>query len=178
MIRTVVAFPNLEAQDTISGMLEKNGIAVRFRCRTGAEAIRSIKNMGGGVVICSYKLPDMTADQLAFELQGEALLLVVAKPVQLDMCEADIIFKLPTPIRASELAGLANRLIQLDQKKSRSQLPERSIEDKEIIRQAKELLMTRNTMTEEQAYKFLQRRSMDTSSKMVDTARLILSNPE
>ena len=65
-------------------------------------------------------------------------------------------------------------LIQLDQRRSRRHLPKRSADDESIIRRAKLLIMEKNNMSEEQAYRFIQRRSMETSAKMSDTARLIL----
>lgn len=53
-------------------------------------------------------------------------------------------------------------------------VPKRSAEDKLLITRAKELLMSRNCMTEEQAHRFIQKRSMDTGAKMVQTAMKIL----
>ena len=41
MVRTVVAFESEKDQEAIAGVLEKSGITVRFRCRTGLETIRS-----------------------------------------------------------------------------------------------------------------------------------------
>jgi hypothetical protein len=67
MVRTVVAFNKEETLDSISLILENAGIPVRYRCRTGPEVIRAVKKMGGGVVICYYKLLDMTADRIACE---------------------------------------------------------------------------------------------------------------
>lgn len=176
MIRTVTAFYRPDTLEAVCSMLERSGIPVRFRCRTGAEAIRAVKKMGGGVVICAYKLPDMTADELAFELRGEAMVLVVAKPAQLDLCEAADIFKIPAPVRTGELCGSVNMLLQLSEQRSR--IPRRSSEEAELVSRAKELLMSRNSMTEEEAHRFLQRRSMETSSKMADTARLILASAD
>ena len=53
-------------------------------------------------------------------------------------------------------------------------VPKRSTEDKLLITRAKELLMSRNCMSEEQAHRFIQKRSMDTGAKMVQTAMKIL----
>ena len=47
---------------------------------TGAEVIRAVRYMGGGVVVCGVKLPDMTADQLYDDLEGDAYILAAAKP--------------------------------------------------------------------------------------------------
>jgi response regulator NasT len=78
------------------------------------------------------------------------------------------------PVRLGELVGSVNVLIQLDQKRSRAAIPKRSEEDKQLIMKAKELLMEKNGMTEEQAHRYLQKKSMETSSKMTDTAKIIL----
>ena len=46
---------------------------------------------------------------------------------------------------------------------------------REQIRKAKELLMTRNNMSEEEAHRYLQKSSMDSGTNMVETAEMVLS---
>ena len=52
--------------------------------------------------------------------------------------------------------------------------PQRSEEEMALIDEAKSLLMERHGMTEEQAHRFLQKKSMDSGAKMVQTAKLVL----
>lgn len=52
---------------------------------------------------------------------------------------------------------------------------ERSREEQELIKQAKELLMDRNHMTEADAHRYLQKCSMDSGTNMVETAQMIMS---
>jgi response regulator NasT len=47
-------------------------------------------------------------------------------------------------------------------------------EDK-VIKQAKELLMTRNHKTEEEAHRYLQKNSIDSGTNMAETAGMILT---
>ena len=54
-------------------------------------------------------------------------------------------------------------------------LKHRSQEDQQIIRKAKELLMARNSFTEEEAHKYIQKRSMDNGTGLVEVAQMILS---
>lgn len=176
MIRTAAVFSRPEMLETVCSMLERDGISVRCHCRTGAETIRAVKTMGGGVVVCGYKLPDMTADRLSLALRNEAALLVLAKPAQLELCEEENLFKLSLPARPGELAGSMRMLIQLDQQKARASVPQRSEEEKALIARAKYLLMRRNAMTEAQAHAFLQRASMESGCRMTDAARRILAN--
>ncbi len=50
----------------------------------------------------------------------------------------------------------------------------RSEADQRAIRQAKELLMERNRLTEEGAHRYLQKRSMETGRTMAESARMVL----
>ena len=155
MIRTVVAFEKDESRDKIADMLERSGIPVRFRCRSGAEVLRAVKTMGSGVVICGCKLSDMPADLLAHDLHGQAKFLILAKQAQLELLDNPDTFKLQIPVSAAELRGSVNILLQL-------------------IAKAKELLMESRGFTAAQAHKYLQKRSMETGTKLAETARQIL----
>lgn len=175
MIRTVVAFESEKDQEAIAGMLEKNGISVRDRCRTGQEVIRAIKRMGGGIVVAGYKFPDMTTEHVAYQLKEDgASILMVAKGTHLDMVENEDIFRIPAPFRPAELVGAVNMLLQLDQQRFRTAAARRTVDEKQLITKAKELLMEKQQYTEEQAHRYLQRRSMETSLKMTEVAKLII----
>ena len=49
------------------------------------------------------------------------------------------------------------------------------MENPELIKQAKALLMDRNHMTEADAHRYLQKCSMDSGTNMVETAQMIMS---
>lgn len=172
--RTVVAFERDDSREKIAQMLERAGIEVRFRCRSGSEVIRAVRLMGSGVVICGHKLTDMTANTLAHELRGQAYFLVLAKAAQLEILDDSELLKLPLPVSAGELRGSVGVLLQLDRMNVRETLPQRTQEETELIERAKEFLMETRGMTEEHAHRYLQRRSMETATKMADIARSVL----
>ncbi len=174
MVRTVIAFPTEKMRTTISEALERGGIDVLCACKSGSEVLRTIKKIGGGVVICAPRLNDMTADDLAYELDDEAFMLVAGRPADLDMCENENVFRIALPAPGAEICGSARILIELDERRKSAMRPVRPIEEKEIIRKAKELVMVRNNFTEDQAYRFLQKRSMETSTPLVDIAKIFL----
>ncbi len=174
MIRTVIAIADDSLRESVLRLLRKSGIDVRVVCRSGREALRSLRRMDGGIVICSAKLPDMTADDLAELLGSDALVLVLARPSELDYCENGDLFRVPLPIRSGELIGCVRILIQLDERQAAGRAPKRTEEENSVISKAKELLMEANGMTEDQAYRFLQKRSMETSSPMAEVAAMIL----
>ncbi len=52
---------------------------------------------------------------------------------------------------------------------------QRCEEDRRLVERAKERLMERQSMTEAEAHRYLQKRSMDSGVRLVDVARLVLS---
>ena len=58
--------------------------------------------------------------------------------------------------------------------KLRQKKRQRAEEDKKTVNAAKLLLMDRNHMTEPEAYRFIQKTSMDTGRTMLETAQMIL----
>jgi DNA-binding NtrC family response regulator len=175
MEKIVVAFENENNRKRVCDILEANGIPVKVSCRSGAEAIRAIRKMSGGIVISGFKLAEMTAADLAYDLSGIAMVLTIAAPQYLEQCVNDNMFKLPTPFSRGDLVSSVRMLLQMQEKHYRSAPPRRSGKDTADINKAKEILMSKNGMTEEEAHRFIQRRSMDTGMKAVETARLIIS---
>ena len=55
-----------------------------------------------------------------------------------------------------------------------AQIPQRTEEERQLIAKAKELLMESRGFTEAEAHKYLQKRSMETGTKLSETARQIL----
>lgn len=172
--RIVVAFSNENNRSRIAELLEVSNHPAKKLCRSGKEAIRSIREMGHGIVVCGYKLTDMTADDLAYDLGDAALVLVVAPPTMLDMCENISLCRLPTPIKRADLIATIEMLIEIESQKAPSAKTNRSDEEKELINEAKMLLMEKCAMTEPEAHRFIQKKSMDTGFKLISTARIII----
>ena len=174
MDRIVVAFANEEAQRRILRLLESNGFSPAGSCFSGAEAIRLVRKMGSGVVVCGFKLRDMTASDLAASLRGTAALLVVSSAINLDYCEGENLYKLATPAARSDFFATLDMLRRFEEKNLHHPPPKRKEADQKLIRTAKELLMDVNRMTESEAHRFLQKRSMDSGMKLVETAQYII----
>ena len=125
-------------------------------------------------VICGFKLPDEPAEALFEDLPPTCSMLIVAVQGMLDLCQNDDIFRLASPVRRGDLVASVRLLLQMGHRLEKFVRPQRSQEEEELIQSAKELLMDRNGMTEEQAHRFLQKKSMDSGVKMAQTARLVL----
>ena len=82
------------------------------------------------------------------------------------------------PIKVYDLVNTLEMILQTmrrRRKKRREALKNRDPKQREIINQAKGLLMERNGMTEEEAHRYLQKNSMDTGTSMIETAQMILT---
>lgn len=175
----IVAFESEKDREAIASLLEKNGLSVRCACRTGQEAIRAYKQTGNGTIVCGFKFPDMSVQQLAHTLDREDVaILVVAKGTLLDLIEDNSLFRIPAPFRPAELVGAVRMLEQLQHRRGKSSATARTEDEKQLISAAKTLLMEQERFTEEQAHRYLQRQSMETSLKLVEVARLILASYE
>ena len=168
MNHLIVAFYPEHVSQRICEMLSASSLPVRTVCSSGAEVIRAVNYMGGGAVVCGMKLPDMTADELADSLEEQASILVVAKPEQLEYCENPHLFRLPLPVNRYDLSASVRMLIQAEEMKRAVPKPSRS--DQETIAQAKRLLQATCAISEEEAHRFLQKKSMAAHRKMADVA--------
>ena len=176
MIRTIIALNDEAQAQSMTQALVHRGITVRYRCQSGAEVLRAVKEMGGGVIICSFKLRDMTAKELADRLAGQALILVLAKGNTLALCDHNDLFTLAVPVRPSELIGAVNMLLQMDAMRAAQRIPKRSTSAQETINKAKKLLMRHHNMTEPEAHHYLQQHSMRAGVRMEDIARDLLNS--
>ncbi len=176
MDKIIVAFENDNNRQRVCDMLEASGITVGVSCRSGSEAIRAVRKLCGGIVICGYKLPEMTVSDLAYDINGQAMILAIASAQQLALCHNESVFKLPTPFSKGDLLSSVRMLLQMQEKHFRLTPPRRTEKETEEINKAKELLVSRNGMTEQEAHRFIQRRSMDSGAKAAETARLIIES--
>lgn len=176
MDRLVVAFANEEARRRILRLLESGGRTPAACCATGAEVIRTVRKLGSAAVICGFRLRDMTASGLAADLLGTAVLLVISSAPNLDFCAGENLHKLATPISRSDFFATLELLQRFEEKHLHHSPPKRREEERALIQKAKELLMDVNRMTEAEAHRFLQKRSMDAGLKMTETAQLIIDS--
>ena len=174
MVNIIIAFPSDDKFALFSSVLDEAGLSVFRQCTSGSAVKRAINQCRDGIVICSTRLPDCTADELAWDLQDRAMLLVVGRPQQLEMCEYPQLFRLAAPFSKGELTSAVNMLIQFYQMR----LPKRDSQDKKLIAQAKEKLMQREQMTEPEAHHTLQQMAMSKGMRMVDVARSLIEKLE
>ena len=178
MVNIIVAVPKAENAESIKRILLRSGYPVDAVATTGAQALQFANSLKGGILICNYRFVDMMYTELYEYLPPSFQMLLVASP---DVCSdrqiADLMC-LAMPLKVHELVQTLEMIsysIARKRKKERMQPKQRSEEEQKLLNGAKDLLMERNNMTEEEAHRYMQKRSMDNGTGLVETAQMILS---
>ena len=178
MTNIIVVLPKLDDAKSIKNILVRGGFRVLGVCTTGAQAISLTDGLNDGIVVCSYKLMDMVYSEIHDCLPYGFEMLLMASNHLLSECEGSGIVSLSMPLKVGDLLstiGMMVEGIERRRRKARLKPKVRSAEEESAIREAKELLMGRNHLTEEEAHRYLQKCSMDSGTNMVETAFMVLS---
>lgn len=178
MFGIIIVFPNKDNAVQIQNMLMHQGLPVKEVCTTGAQALKAAETLDEGIVICGYKYNDMVYTELREYLSEAMEMVLIASADRWSSGHASGVLGLSMPFRAYDLVNTVNMLtvsMQKKRKKKRFVKKERDPKEQALIDQAKNLLMSRNNMTEEQAHKYLQKTSMDNQTTLIETAQMVLS---
>ena len=177
MRQVIVAFERQANCDRLREIIESSGEFSCVVCRTADQVRRAVRKLRLDTVVCGFKLGEESCESLYYDLPQRCSMLMIASQAQLELCETEGIFKLQAPMRRSELLASVRLLAQLSRMEEEEKGPaQRSQEERELVEQAKAVLMNRNGMTEEQAHRFLQKQSMDNGARLTDTAKLVLAD--
>ena len=172
----IVALPKLEDAKRISEMLKQRGLQTAAVCTSASKVLSTVHQLDNGVVICGRRLPDMHYTQLAEYLPEYFEMLLISSKSVLEDCP-DGVTTLGIPFRVSDLTGIVETILSEQTKalkKKKSAPKKRSEKEQNYINNAKWVLMEKNRMTETEAFRYIQKCSMDSGSNMVETAQKIL----
>ena len=179
MTGVIVVLPRAEDARRIKGLLWGGGIPVSGICTTGASAIGLADSLGGGIIVSGYRLPDMICMELRENLPPGFELVVLASRhvIESGLIDRDVVC-LGMPLRAHDLVETVDMMIQTMERarrRRREKPGERNPKERELIQKAKEVLMERNHMSEEEAHRYMQKCSMDSGTNLTETAQMVLS---
>ena len=154
MINIIVAFPRPENAKSIKSILVKNGFGVNAVCTAGSRVLQHADMLGEGIVVCAGRLQDMTYTQLREDLPPHFPMLVVSSPNQREDGTRDNVVFLTMPLKVHELVSTLELMSHgfVCRRKKRNRPPTRSEEERQMLQKAKEALMARNSMTEEERF--------------------------
>lgn len=168
----------MEIALSIKKILAQSGYPVTAVCTTGAQTLQSLNDLEDGILICGYRFVDMMYSELYEYLPAGFQMLLIASASAVMEKEVGHLICLSMPLKVHELLETVEMMdytIIRRRKKLRKQPKQRTEEEQQIIQQAKRLLMNRNRMTEEEAHRYIQKRSMDNGTGLVETSQMIVS---
>ena len=89
---------------------------------------------------------------------------------------SDDIFKLAAPVSKGDLCASVNMVLQVGHRLEKALRPKRNEEENEAVSKAKRHLMERDGLSEEEAHRYIQKKSMDSGARMVQTAIQVLED--
>lgn len=172
----LIGMPRVEDAKKISEMLKSRGFMQIELCTTGTGILSKVHLLDWGIVICPKDLKDMHYREIAENLPEyfELLLLSAKDAEERSTPEITVI---TVPFRTAILCETVDRMLnRLERriKEARQKPRRRSREEQECVDQAKRRLMEKEKMTEPEAFRYIQKCSMDSCINMTETAKDIL----
>jgi len=177
LVNIVVVFYRSEEARTLRDLFVKAGFNVAGVFTSGAQTLALADELQEGIVVCGYKFPDMMYNELKEKLPEHFEMLLVAGRSRWDDDYGDDIMRVEMPLKIKDLLDTLNMMvssIERRRRKRRNTPKVRNEKEMLLIGKAKELLMDRNDMTEEEAHRYIQKTSMDTGTNLIETAQMIL----
>ncbi|MCR5638129.1 MAG: ANTAR domain-containing protein [Lachnospiraceae bacterium] len=177
MLEIIVAFQKESDASVIKKILVRDGYCVSYVCTSGAQVLSKTDEIDEALVICGYRLNDMSFRELHDNLPENYKLLLIASAGRIAEITDNGIMSLKMPLSRAEFVDTISMIFAEDRKAKkakRNQPRKHSDEEKEIINKAKSILMDRNNMTESEAHRYIQKNSMNSGTSLVEMAEMII----
>ncbi len=183
-VHITLAMQNVQVAEKIKYALQREGYFVGDICSSGNEAIRKVRTGPPDLLLINFDMPDVTGLEVATIIGDENLcsvILFIANN-QWDFCspvveDYDITLFLKPINRLALLStletALQNRRRMIKMEKELAEL-KKGLEDRKVIERAKGILMKRKSISEGEAYRRIQKMSMDSRVAMRDIAMKIV----
>lgn len=175
----IIALPNLDTANKIASLIAEAGYRVLAICDSGNDLIRKSMSLDPEIIIIGYKLTDMTILDVYDALSDSCSFLAIVNETHKSYVqEQSDIFCICNPISRGMLTNSLDLICQSNKRVSK--LKERvikledTIEERKIIEKAKGLLMEKESLSEKEAYRYIQKTCMDHGLKMSEFATKII----
>lgn len=173
----LISMPKVDDANKIAGIIRSAGLMLDVEvCQTGAEILRTVNDRDFGVVICTKRLKDMSVSELAGYLPEFFGMIVLTSDPSVELSREGCV-KLLYPFKGRDLIATIDLLTTSfirPRRKKKTGPKQRSDEERRIIDRAKAVLMDRNAMMEPEAFRYLQKSSMDCGRSLLETAQMVI----
>lgn len=173
MREIIIASANERAAENIKGILQSDSLFVSNIYASGSEILSYASIRPDAVIICGKLSDGMSALSLADMLpHGFDLIWLMPSGEILPGFVSNLI-TLTMPINRIEFVNTVKVLTATASEKYERKVI-RSKDQDDLLTKAKQRLMERHLISEREAHKLLQRRSMEAGIKLLDVARMIM----
>lgn len=178
--KIIIALSNIETGNKLKSLLAQEGYNVMGLCTSGNELIRLARQYSPDLVLVGYKFKDMSLlDVYETLVDVTSFLAIVNEPYRSFIEEDTDIYCIGTKISNVLLTNAIDLIFQgkkrIQKLRDKVEKLEHTLEDRKIIEKAKGKLMLTSGITENEAFRYMQKISMDSGRTMRDIANLILS---
>lgn len=166
-----VAFPNKNTALAVAKTAMSAGFNVACAVLSANALRQKLGYYDGGIVICGCRFSDANINELLQDIPETFGIILIGTPDMLNNCDCERAVKLAVPINTAQLVCYMDMLRPEPSNAHRSRSPE----DRAIIDKAKRFLINHYNMTEPQAHKYLEKKSMETGRTLAETAKRILN---
>lgn len=163
----IVVYPEKETAMKLRSLIEKGGYRVSNICAGGTAALEIAQIKESAVIVCPFYMKDMSSAELAEALPIDFDVIALSKNGSGQYMGN--MLTLTMPLNRNEFLQTVGILAS-----SQTSFTKRSESENDYILKAKQALMTIKGMSEMQAHKYLQKISMNSGKKLLQTAMDIL----
>jgi len=163
-------------------LLEELGYEVVGEARDGREALNLVDQVSPDLVILDIKMPKMDGISVAREISERFPVIILSAYTERSLVEkardAGVMAYLSKPFREGDLSPAielaVSHFLRTSELTERVTRLKEKLEARKVIDQAKGLLMSKEGVNEAEAYRRLQKISMDKNRPMKDVAEAII----
>lgn len=174
--RLVIAAPQAVAE-RLSSLLTRAKLVPRAVCHTGEEALLAAGEKGV-LLLTTWRLPDMTGEELARRVPEESDVLMIV-PQGFEGESALNVMTLQNPVSQEALVQsirvMEHCRTRMDELRACAGDLRRRLEERKTVERAKGRLMEQLGLSEAEAHHRMQKQSMDSGRRIIDVAREILN---
>lgn len=185
MRSVMLVFANPESASKVKGILISAGIPVGAVCSNGTAVMQqALLQPAGGVIVTPTRLPDMSIPDLLTRLPDTFDLLVLQSSGQRAHFDPlPGLTLMAQPLLESILIETVRNLLETRTpdghrkphgRTTAAPVSRRSAEETLLLKKAKAKLMAERRLTEEQAHRYLQKKSMETGTRILEIAQQVL----
>lgn len=181
----LLALRQQESIDQLKSILATKGYTIAETCTSGMQALRLASLHPVDIVIVGFTLSDMPGLSFATDLLANhsCSVLMITPPEQINYVRQNVgtndIICLPRPVSPQSLLTAVDLMLQYRTRfqhiTSEANKLRLNLERRAVAEKAKTVLMNHSNMSESEAWRYIQKQSMDSGKPLSEVAERILN---